>query len=61
MAMALPWNHSIDAIDSWLHNFSYGLADLNKHLDRVFLPVDDLSFSFSDFYIVPQKIQFPLE
>jgi hypothetical protein len=61
MAMALPWNHSIDALDSWLHNSNYGLADLNKRLDRVFLLVDGLSFSYSDFYIVPQNIQFPLE
>jgi hypothetical protein len=27
MSMALPWNCSIDAIDSWLHNSNYGITD----------------------------------
>jgi hypothetical protein len=52
---------ALESFHRWLHNSNYGLADLNKRLDRVFLLVDGLSFSFSDFYIVPQKIQFPLE
>jgi hypothetical protein len=47
MAMALPWNRSIDAIDGWLHNSNYGLADLNGRPDRVPLLVDFVNYALS--------------
>jgi hypothetical protein len=47
MAMALPWNRSVDAIDGWLHNSNYGLADLNGRPDRVPLLVDFINYVFN--------------
>jgi hypothetical protein len=47
MAMALPWNRSIDAIDGWLHNGNYGFADLNGRPDRVPLLVDFINYVLS--------------
>jgi hypothetical protein len=47
MAIALPLNCSVDAIDSWLHNLNYGLADLNGHLDRVPPLVDFINYVFN--------------
>jgi hypothetical protein len=44
MAMALPWNRSIDG---WLHNSNYGLADLNGRPDRVPLLVDFVNYVLS--------------
>jgi hypothetical protein len=44
MAMALPWNRSINAIDGWLHNGNYGFADLNGSPDRVPLLVDLINY-----------------
>jgi hypothetical protein len=44
MAMALPWNRSIDAIDGWRHNSNYGFANLNGRPDRVPLLVDFINY-----------------
>jgi hypothetical protein len=47
MAMALPWNRSIDAIDGWLHNSNYELADLNRRPDRVPLHFGNYVFNLN--------------
>jgi hypothetical protein len=46
VAMALLWNCSIDAIEGWLHNSNYGLADLNGCPDRVLPLVDFVNYVF---------------
>jgi hypothetical protein len=45
--MALPWNCSIDTIDSWLHNSNCALADLNGRPNRAPLLVDFMNYMFS--------------